>query len=138
VSKIDRGNALLPALMLLYGAMSLLHFLHNALYLRDYPHLPAWLTAAGVMEAWLVVAATGALGYFAYSRVSRVAGLVLIAVYALFGFAGLDHYTVAPVSAHTLAMNTTILLEFAAALGLLACVARCAFLLVAGRTATPG
>ena len=54
----NEDAALLP-LMLVYGAASLLHFIHNALYLRDYPNLPAWLTSGGVIAAWLVVAAVG-------------------------------------------------------------------------------
>ena len=118
--------SLLP-LMLGYGAASLLHFLHNAIYLRDYPNLPVWLTSLGVAMAWLVVAATGVLGYLLYTRISRFAGLVTIAVYALSGFGGLDHYVVAPVSAHTAVMNLTILLELVSALALLAHVVRVAF-----------
>ena len=53
-----RTDAVLLPLMLVYGAASLLHFMHNAVYLRDYPNLPVWLTSAGVVGAWLVVAAT--------------------------------------------------------------------------------
>jgi hypothetical protein len=127
--------ALLP-LMLIYGAASLLHFTHNAVYLRDYPNLPAWLTSGGVVFAWLVVAAVGALGYVLYRRISHVAGLIAIAAYAVLGFGGFDHYTVAPVSAHTLAMNLTILLEGATAAILLVFVARSAFA-TAARRATP-
>jgi hypothetical protein len=133
---IDGKRAFLVPLMLIYGAASLLHFLHNAIYLSDYPNLPQWLTAGGVIAAWLVVAATGALGYLIYSRVSRIAGLLLIAVYALFGLAGLDHYTVAPIFAHTVGMNLTILLESGSALVLLACVLQCAFR-TAARQARP-
>ena len=117
------GNAVPAPLMLVYGAASLLHFLHNAVYLHDYPNLPVWLTAGGVLVAWGVVAGTGIAGYLLYSRVSRVAGLLVIAIYAAFGLAGLDHYTVAPVSAHTMAMNMTILLEAATAVVLLVRVA---------------
>lgn len=125
-------------LMLVYGAASLLHFIHNAVYLRDYPNLPAWLTAGGVVAAWLLVAAVGILGYLLYSRISRVAGLVVIAAYAVLGFGGLDHYMVAPVAAHTVAMNLTILLEAATAAVLLICVARCAFSLAARGPKLPG
>src|ERR1700738_3791551 len=92
-----RKEAVLLPLMLVYGAASLLHFTHNAVYLRDYPNLPAWLTSAGVVVAWLVVATVGVLGYLLYSRVSRVAGLLTISAYAALGFGGLDHYVVAPV-----------------------------------------
>jgi len=122
-----RADAFLMPLMLIYGAASLLHFLHNAVYLRDYPNLPLWLTAGGVMGAWMIVAGTGLVGYVLYSRVTRAGGLITIAIYAAFGLGGLDHYTVAPVSAHTVAMNLTILLEAATAVGLLVCVALNAF-----------
>lgn len=118
------GRLKMLTLMLVYGAFSLLHFVHNAVFLHDYPNLPAWLTSAGVYEAWLVEAAVGVLGYLLYTRVSPAAGLVTIAVYALLGFAGLDHYAVAPVSAHTAAMNLTILLEVVAAAALLIHVLR--------------
>lgn len=134
---MQEDAALLP-LMLVYGAASLAHFVHNAVYLRDYPNLPLWLTSAGVFAAWLVVAAVGALGYLLYSRISRAAGLIAIAAYAVLGFGGLDHYAVAPVSAHSVAMNLTILLEVAAAVVLLACVARSALAMVAARAKTPG
>ena len=120
-------DAMLLPLMLTYGAASLLHFTHNAVYLRDYPNLPAWLTSGGVVAAWLVVAAVGTLGYVLYRRVSRVAGLILIAAFAVLGFGGLDHYTVAPMSAHTVAMNLTILLEGATGAVLLAFVGWSAF-----------
>lgn len=131
-------DAVLLPLMLVYGAASLLHFMHNAVYLRNYPNLPAWLTSTGVVAAWLVVAAVGVLGYLLYSRVSRAAGLVTISVYAVLGFGGLDHYTVAPVSAHTVAMNLTILLEGAAAAVLLVFVAWSAIGSVARRPKAQG
>jgi hypothetical protein len=124
-----RDSVLWP-LMLVYGAASLLHFFHNAVYLHDYPNMPAWLTAGGVWAVCLVAVGTGVAGYWMYSRGSRVTGLILIAVYAAFGLAGLDHYTVASVSAHTVAMNLTILLEAATAVVLLVYVARRALSLV--------
>ena len=48
----------------------------------------------------------------------------MLAVYALLGFAGLDHYFVAPMSAHTLAMNASIWGEVATAALLLLVVTR--------------
>jgi hypothetical protein len=45
---------------------------------------------------------------------------VLIAIYAVLALGGLDHYTLAPMSAHTLAMNATIWLETATGIALLA------------------
>jgi hypothetical protein len=109
--------------MLLYGAASLLHFAHNAVYLHDYPNLPDWITSAGVWISWFAIAAVGSLGYWLYRRVSRWAGLATITLYGVFGFAGLDHYTVAPIGAHSFVMNLTILTEVVAAGALLLFVA---------------
>jgi len=107
-------------LMLVYGAASLLHFVHNAEFLADYPNMPGWLTRAQVYGVWLGVAVTGVVGYFLIRFGFELLGLMVIAVYAVLGFAGLDHYTLAPVSAHSAAMNATIWLEVVAAAVLLA------------------
>ena len=110
-------------LMIVYGTASLLHFVHNAVYIQSYPNLPKWITPVGVYASWCAIAAVGALGYWLFCRSSRLLGLVVIAVYALLGFGGLDHYLVAPMSAHSLAMNASILTEVATASALLGFVA---------------
>lgn len=102
---------LLAGLLLLYAAASLLHFAHNAEYLGDYPNLPAWLTRPGVYLAWGAQTAVGVLGYALYRFGWRLTGLILLGVYAGFGFDGLLHYTRAPFDAHTAAMNLTIWFE---------------------------
>ena len=115
-------NSVLLFLILTYCAASLLHFVHNAVYLHDYPNLPASLSAARIYAVWCGVTAVGVLGYWLRRAGYRVAGLVVIAIYAALGFAGLDHYALAPVSAHSLAMNLTIGLEALAAAALLIAV----------------
>jgi hypothetical protein len=139
-------DSIVLTLMLVYGATSLLHFSHNALYVRDYPNLPSWVTTGRIFAAWLVVAAVGVIGYWlyaislqaqaAYSRALRMAGLIVIAVYATFGLDGLDHYNRAPFSAHSVMMNLTILLEVSAAAVLLFVVAGAALSPVAVRPKT--
>jgi hypothetical protein len=109
--------------MLVYGAASLTHFVHNALYIDTYPNLPTWLTPAVVYTSWLMTVAIGAFGYWSCRRGSTVAGLTLIGVFAAAGFGGLDHYTRAPISAHSMTMNTTILGEVVAASALLVVIA---------------
>lgn len=116
------AHRILVLLMLVYGAASLVHFVHNAVYLDAYPNMPAWLTPLGVMAAWLVVGATGVLGYGLVRRGHRRTGLLVVGIYAALGFAGLDHYVVAPIAAHSAAMSATILAEVAAAAVLLAFV----------------
>lgn len=54
---------MLTTSMLLYGAASFVHFARNAAYLADYPNMPSWLSASGVMAAWAVVAAIGLAGW---------------------------------------------------------------------------
>jgi hypothetical protein len=84
--------------------------------------MPAWLSPAGVYAVWLAQAVVGAAGMLLFLR-GRAIGLALIAIYAVLGFAGLDHYVLAPLSAHTAAMNATIWLEFATGMLLLLFVA---------------
>jgi hypothetical protein len=109
-------------LLIIYCVASLIHFVHNAEFVSDYPNLPVWLTRSKVYLASLAVTAVGAVGIVLFKLRARLLGLVLIAGYAALGFAGLDHYWVAPVSAHSLAMNATIWFEVAAAAVLLAAV----------------
>jgi hypothetical protein len=112
------------ALILAYCAASLLHFVHSAVFLHDYPNMPAWLSSARIYAAWCGVTAVGLVGYWMRRAGYRVAGLVVIAVYAALGFGGLDHYALAPVLAHSLTMNLTIGVEalVAAALLIAVCV----------------
>jgi len=90
---------------------SLIHFTHNAVFLDDYPNLPAWLTPAGVYASWIGLTAVGLAGLVLIRSGMRRAGLSVLVLYAFLGFGGLDHYTVASIRAHTLAMNLTIALE---------------------------
>jgi hypothetical protein len=115
-------NRALIVLVLAHATASLVHFAHNAAYLADYPNMPAWFSPLGIYGAWLAEAAIGALGVRFWLS-GRRGGAVLIAIYAGLGLGGLDHYTLAPMSAHTVAMNATIWVETATALVLLAFVA---------------
>lgn len=124
----------LAVLIVLYGAASLLHFTHNAEHLALYPNLPPSWTRAEVYLAWGAVTVPGILGFCLYRRGHAGSGLALLAGYALLGFAGLLHYTRAPWSHHSAAMNLTIGLEVAAAACLLLHVARLA---MRERTAGP-
>jgi hypothetical protein len=107
-------NALF-VLLLAYCAASLLHFVHNAELLADYPGLPSTWTRAGVYGAWLGMTAVGILGAALVGRGYLVAGLIFVAAYAVLGLDSLGHYVLAPMSAHTAGMSATILLEVTAA-----------------------
>jgi hypothetical protein len=104
-------SVLLPAALIAHCLASLVHFTHNAVYLADYPNMPAWFTPGGVYGAWCALTALGLAGFgLVRAGLTRV-GLLIIAVYALLGFGGLDHYTIASIASHSLAMNLTIALE---------------------------
>lgn len=106
-----------------YAAASLAHFSHNAIFADAYPNLPESLTPFRIILAWLLEAAVGWTGYaLTRGRFVRT-GYVLVAFYAALGFDAFAHYSLAPMSAHTLAMNATIWAE---------AVAGSALLLVAG------
>ena len=97
--------------MLAYGAASLLHFAHNAVFIEDYPNLPAWLSSARVWAAWIGVTSVGLVGYVLMRLGYHLAGLATAAIYGALGFDGLAHYGLAPFTAHTWTMNLTIWLE---------------------------
>jgi predicted branched-subunit amino acid permease len=113
---MDRtNNRLLFLLLTVYAAASLVHFVHNAEFLGDYPGLPDSWSRGGVYFAWVAMTAVGALGALLVYRAREAIGLLLLAVYAALGVDSLGHYVVAPVSAHSSMMNATILLEVGAA-----------------------
>lgn len=116
-----RLEVLLP--LLAYAAASLFHHVHNAEFLAEYPNLPTWLSRAEVYAAWLCVTAIGVAGYLLIHWRHQLAGLIVLAVYALFGFDGLAHYAVARMSEHTLTMNLSIWAEVVTAAALLAAAA---------------
>ena len=101
----------LPWLLLLYCGASLLHFVHNAEYVADYPNLPAWLSRVSIYLAWCAIFAIGLGGYLIFRRRRMLPGLVLLAIYTTLGLDGLLHYGRAPMSAHTFGMNLTIWTE---------------------------
>ena len=109
----------LLVLLTLYCAASLAHFAHNAEFLDEYPNMPVWLSSLKVYAAWFGVTAVGLLGLLVAGTRMRGLGVLLIAVYAALGFDGLAHYSLAPRSAHTFAMNFTIWFEVATAAVLL-------------------
>jgi len=109
------SRRILLALLVAYGVASLVHFIHNAEFLADYPGMPLNWTREGVYLVWLAMSLIGVVGWLLASRGFQVAGLLLVALYAVCGLDSLGHYVLAPLSAHTMAMNSTILLEVTAA-----------------------
>ena len=118
-----RARQMMPWLLALYAGASLLHFMHNAEYLAQYPNLPASWTSADVYLAWCCLTAVGLLGYVLYRRGFPRVGLTLLAIYGCLGFDGLLHYTRASFAHPSAAMNFTIWAEAAAAALLLISVA---------------
>src|ERR1700712_5391665 len=96
-----RVPGFLLVLVAIYCVASLIHFTHNAEFVKDYPNLPVWLTRSKVYLAWLAVTSVGVLGVTLLGLRFRLLGLLVIVGYAALGFAGLDHYWVAPFAAHS-------------------------------------
>ena len=86
---MKRSSTILVVLLLAYAAGSLLHFVHNAEFLNEYPNMPAWLSRGVVYEAWVGITAIGVVGYLLLRRGHRLAGLTVLGVYAILGFGGL-------------------------------------------------
>jgi len=105
----------LLALLLVFAAASLVHFVHNAEFIAEYPNLPASWTRADVYLAWMAMTGVGLAGWFLVTRGYWIAGLLALTAYAALGIESLGHYVLAPLSHHSPAMNVTILLEVTAA-----------------------
>jgi hypothetical protein len=99
------------ALIALYTAASLIHFVHNAEYIAFHPNMPLWITSATVYKAWLAIAAVGLIGIGFWKIGWPVIGAVLVALYGALGIDGLAHYSLALCSEHSLAANVTIWFE---------------------------
>jgi hypothetical protein len=119
---MEKSNPALVIVLVAYAAASLFHHAHNAEFLDQYPNMPAWLSRMWVYAAWLGATVIGFAGYVLLRRDYRLAGLVLLIVYGCYGLGSLAHYLLAPVSAHSLAMNLSIWLEAATALALVVTV----------------
>jgi hypothetical protein len=119
----ERAKWVLPGLLMLYAAASLLHFAHNAEYLAQYPNLPYSWSRADIYIAWCCITTLGVVSYLLYVRRNRAVGLMFLALYAVLGFGGLLHYIRAPLTHHTSMMNVTIWAEAVAAALLLTNVA---------------
>ena len=125
---------ILACLLLVYGVASLVHFTHNAEYLADYPNLPQSWSRADVYVVWLAMTAVGIAGWLLVSRGRVLAGLCVLVIYAALGIDSLGHYVLAPLGAHTAAMNSTIFMEVCAAALVLVEVARQMVGRLAGKT----
>ena len=105
----------LCTVLVVFGLASLVHFVHNAEFVRDYPSLPATWTRADVYLGWIGMTAIGMFGWALLARGHDITASLAIAVYAALGLDSLGHYAVAPMAAHTFAMNATILSEVTSA-----------------------
>ena len=112
-------SKLLLALFMLHMAASLWHHIHNGHFAAEYPKLgggfPVWVAYV----AWGVTSAVGLAGYYAVCTGRRLLGFAAMGLYASYGLLAFTHYKLAPMSAHTLVQNATILSEGLTALALL-------------------
>lgn len=108
-------SVFLQLLLAAYAIASLLHFIHNAQYLPDYPGLPPTWTRLGVYAVWVCITVVGLCGWWLLRGGRCFIGLLVVLAYALCGLDSLGHYVVAPMSSHTVVMNASILMEVAAA-----------------------
>ena len=116
-----RSNLLLT-LLIVHMAASLWHHIHNGHFAAEYPKLPAGFPAWIAYSAWGVTTAVGLAGYYAVRHGRQLLGFAAMGLYASYGLLAFSHYSLAPMSAHTLVQNATILSEGLTALLLLVTV----------------
>jgi len=116
-----RSNLLL-ALLILHMAASLWHHIHNGQFADEYPNMPTGFPIWIAYAAWAVTTAVGLAGYYWVCNGRRLLGFGAMGLYAAYGLLAFGHYTMAPMSAHTLVQNATILSEALTAMLLLGTV----------------
>jgi len=120
-----RSNLLL-ALLIVHMAASLWHHIHNGQFIDEYPNMPQGvpprLSLAMAVAIWTVTSAIGLAGYYWVCNGRPLLGFGAMGLYAAYGLLAFTHYTLAPMSAHTLVQNATILGEGLTALLLLGTV----------------
>ena len=109
-----RSNLLL-GLLIVHMAASLWHHLHNGQFMDEYPNMPQGIPPAialGLAAAvWVVTSALGLAGYYLVCNGRRLIGFGAMGLYAAWGLLAFTHYSLAPMSAHSLVQNATILSE---------------------------
>ena len=116
------GRTVLAWVVVLNLVASAIHYSHNAMYFDAYPNEPVWLSPGRIDLLWFVISPLALAGYWLWSRGHDIGGRLLLGGYALLGLGVLGHYWLAPLAAHTAAMNLTIVLEALMALVLLASI----------------
>ena len=96
------------ALLGVYFAATVAHFVHNAEYIAFYPNMPDWITRETVYLAWLAIATVGVAGLVVIRFGWTALGALLLGAYGALGLEALQHYTIALCSEHTLVANATI------------------------------
>jgi hypothetical protein len=111
---------LLP-LVLANIASSVLHYVDNVIFFREYPE-PAWATPHIVDAFWFVMTPFAVAGYFLLRRRVMVWGSLALYLYAGMSLLVLGHYLYAPVGSIQFRINLFIILESALAVALIAYV----------------
>ena len=105
-----RSNLLL-ALLLLHMAASLWHHIHNGQFADEYPNMPTGFPIWLAYAAWAFTTAAGLAGYYWVCNGRWLLGFGAMGLYAAYGLLAFFHYSLAPMSAHSLVANATILGE---------------------------
>ena len=116
-------SKLLLALLIVHMSASLWHHIHNGSYPDEYPNIPTGVPAAAAIVVWAITTSVGLAGYYWVCTGRRLLGFAAMVVYSAYGLLAFFHYKLAPMSAHTVVANATILGEGVTGLLLLITVA---------------
>lgn len=114
--KIMKWESELLFIIILYCSASLFHFMHNAIYIDEYPDLSGGVSAIGVSIAWIGFTCIGLVSYVLIHRDKRFIVPILLVAYGALEFDGMGHYSLEPISSHTYMLNVAIWFEAIAAL----------------------
>lgn len=100
-------------------AASMLHYSHYFISYNAYPNGTAWLSPPRVDLVWFIISVIGVMGYVLFRRHRYTWSFLFLYLYGLLGLAGLSHYALAPIAAHTFVTNVLIFSSASAAAVLL-------------------
>ena len=104
-------SKLLLSLLIIHMSASLWHHIHNGNYPDEYPNIPTGFPPAAAIGIWGITTAVGLAGYYWVCTGRRLLGFGAMGIYAAYGLLAFFHYSLAPMSAHSLVANATILGE---------------------------
>lgn len=86
-----KRQLILKSLLIACVVSTAIHFTDNYLYIEQYPQ-PDWITLPSIYVSWLILTATGIVGYWLYKNQKFWFAYPCLVFYSFCGIDSLGHY----------------------------------------------